>query len=138
MVGWLDVDLCLVDDVVEARGSGSGGPKMHSHVTKLFLVFLLTFTFTRLEMDGSSLLLPSDSRIPHEVERIIFEIAALSRPVSIPNLMLVAWRVKEWYVTPTPRTRTLNDSFQDRASSLSCYPRVPQADSTPNRRFPHL
>ncbi|KAJ7664997.1 hypothetical protein B0H17DRAFT_1143473 [Mycena rosella] len=34
--------------------------------------------------------------LPLDLERQIFEIAALSRPVGIPNLMLVAWRVKEW------------------------------------------
>ncbi|KAJ7088105.1 hypothetical protein C8R44DRAFT_819473 [Mycena epipterygia] len=33
---------------------------------------------------------------PPELERQIFEIAALLRPVGIPKLMLVAWRVKEW------------------------------------------
>ncbi|KAJ7620069.1 hypothetical protein FB45DRAFT_147022 [Roridomyces roridus] len=34
--------------------------------------------------------------LPPELERGIFEICALSRPVLIPKLMLVAWRVKEW------------------------------------------
>ncbi|KAJ6461536.1 hypothetical protein DFH09DRAFT_1229094, partial [Mycena vulgaris] len=33
---------------------------------------------------------------PFDVERIILEMTALSRPVSIPALMLVAWRVKDW------------------------------------------
>ncbi|KAJ7088096.1 hypothetical protein C8R44DRAFT_819465 [Mycena epipterygia] len=33
---------------------------------------------------------------PPELERQIFEIAAFLRPVGIPKLMLVAWRVKEW------------------------------------------
>ncbi|KAJ7087515.1 hypothetical protein C8R44DRAFT_650122 [Mycena epipterygia] len=33
---------------------------------------------------------------PPELERQISEIAALLRPVGIPKLMLVAWRVKEW------------------------------------------
>ncbi|KAK7050698.1 hypothetical protein R3P38DRAFT_3174177 [Favolaschia claudopus] len=33
---------------------------------------------------------------PPEIEREIFETCALMRPVSVPNLMLVAWRVKEW------------------------------------------
>ena len=33
---------------------------------------------------------------PLELERLIFELAALSLPVSIPNLMLIAWRVKDW------------------------------------------
>ncbi|KAJ7690258.1 hypothetical protein B0H17DRAFT_1134514 [Mycena rosella] len=38
--------------------------------------------------------------LPLDLERQIFEIAALSRPVGIPNLMLVAWRVKEWCAIP--------------------------------------
>ncbi|KAJ6533308.1 hypothetical protein DFH09DRAFT_1325811 [Mycena vulgaris] len=36
------------------------------------------------------------SRLPPELERQIFEIAALSRPVTIPRPMLVAWRVNTW------------------------------------------
>ncbi|KAJ7651316.1 hypothetical protein FB45DRAFT_1051069 [Roridomyces roridus] len=35
-------------------------------------------------------------RLPLELERAIFELVALSHPVSIPNLLLVASRVKEW------------------------------------------
>ncbi|KAJ7816012.1 hypothetical protein B0H13DRAFT_2293217 [Mycena leptocephala] len=31
-----------------------------------------------------------------DLEREVFEISALSRPKSIPTLMLVAWRVKTW------------------------------------------
>jgi hypothetical protein len=38
----------------------------------------------------------ADPRLPYELERVIFEIAAVSRPTSIPNLMLTAWRVKDW------------------------------------------
>ncbi|KAJ7353141.1 hypothetical protein DFH08DRAFT_774110, partial [Mycena albidolilacea] len=34
--------------------------------------------------------------LPRELERDIFELCALSRPVCIPKLMLVAQRVKEW------------------------------------------
>ncbi|KAJ6476697.1 hypothetical protein C8R47DRAFT_657358 [Mycena vitilis] len=36
------------------------------------------------------------SVLPIDLEREIFEIAALSRPLGIPNLMLVAWRIKTW------------------------------------------
>ncbi|KAJ7889310.1 hypothetical protein B0H14DRAFT_2561810 [Mycena olivaceomarginata] len=36
------------------------------------------------------------SVLPSEMEREIFELAALSRPVSIPDLLRVAWRVKHW------------------------------------------
>ncbi|KAJ7445011.1 hypothetical protein B0H11DRAFT_2088191 [Mycena galericulata] len=39
---------------------------------------------------------PNNRRFPSELERAIFEISALSRPVLIPNLLLVAWRVKTW------------------------------------------
>jgi hypothetical protein len=49
------------------------------------------------------------SSLPLELERVIFEVSALSRPIDIPNLMLIAWRVKEWYVTlETQHTGTLN------------------------------
>ncbi|KAJ6482774.1 hypothetical protein C8R45DRAFT_307573 [Mycena sanguinolenta] len=34
--------------------------------------------------------------LPLELEQMIFEVAAVSRPRSIPQLMLVAWRVKSW------------------------------------------
>ncbi|KAJ7480275.1 hypothetical protein B0H11DRAFT_2233398 [Mycena galericulata] len=42
---------------------------------------------------SSSLALPI---LPVELEKEIFEIAAYSRPLCIPKLMLVAWRVKIW------------------------------------------
>ncbi|KAF8190657.1 hypothetical protein K438DRAFT_1763109 [Mycena galopus ATCC 62051] len=34
--------------------------------------------------------------LPPELERKIFETAAHARPLCIPDIMLVAWRVKEW------------------------------------------
>ncbi|KAJ7620363.1 hypothetical protein FB45DRAFT_1062652 [Roridomyces roridus] len=34
--------------------------------------------------------------LPPEIERHIFEICALGRPVVVPKLILVAWRVKQW------------------------------------------
>ncbi|KAJ7628226.1 hypothetical protein DFH06DRAFT_1226555 [Mycena polygramma] len=37
-----------------------------------------------------------ESLLPPELEQLIFEIAALSRPVTIPRLMLVAQRVRAW------------------------------------------
>ncbi|KAJ7434673.1 hypothetical protein FB451DRAFT_956255, partial [Mycena latifolia] len=46
--------------------------------------------------------------LPPELERKIFEICALGRPVSIPKLMLVALRVKEWVEPLLYRTITLN------------------------------
>ncbi|KAJ7887662.1 hypothetical protein B0H14DRAFT_3430691 [Mycena olivaceomarginata] len=38
----------------------------------------------------------SSPMLPAELEREVFEICSLSRPVSIPTLMLIAKRVKEW------------------------------------------
>ncbi|KAF8206185.1 hypothetical protein K438DRAFT_1756287 [Mycena galopus ATCC 62051] len=35
-------------------------------------------------------------KLPVELEREIFELSALSRPVTIPNLLLVAWHVNKW------------------------------------------
>ncbi|KAJ7748681.1 hypothetical protein B0H16DRAFT_1552852 [Mycena metata] len=37
-----------------------------------------------------------DSKLPPDVERLIFETAARLDPTIIPKLMLVAWRVKRW------------------------------------------
>jgi hypothetical protein len=37
-----------------------------------------------------------DPKLPPEIERVIFESVAFSHPVRIPNLMQVAWRVKDW------------------------------------------
>ncbi|KAJ7461205.1 hypothetical protein FB451DRAFT_490457 [Mycena latifolia] len=47
---------------------------------------------------------------PPELERQIFEVSALSRRVSIPKLMLVAWRVKEWLEPLLYRTVALTNS----------------------------
>jgi hypothetical protein len=41
----------------------------------------------------------ADRRLPPELERVVFETAAMSADLTfIPNLMLVASRVKDWYV----------------------------------------
>jgi hypothetical protein len=40
---------------------------------------------------------PSDPRLPLDIERAVFECAAVLYPTSIPICMLVAVRVKEWY-----------------------------------------
>ncbi|KAJ7779699.1 hypothetical protein B0H16DRAFT_1499623 [Mycena metata] len=37
-----------------------------------------------------------DPRLPPELERLVFEFAALSHPFGIARSMLVAWRVKDW------------------------------------------
>ncbi|KAJ7123569.1 hypothetical protein C8R44DRAFT_875759 [Mycena epipterygia] len=39
---------------------------------------------------------PANSKLPPELERQIFEIAAHARPVAVLDLILVAWRVKAW------------------------------------------
>ena len=38
----------------------------------------------------------TEPRLPVELERKVFELAAHSRPKSIPTLLLVAHRVKIW------------------------------------------
>ncbi|KAJ7861454.1 hypothetical protein B0H14DRAFT_2742299 [Mycena olivaceomarginata] len=38
----------------------------------------------------------SPPRLPPELERTIFELAARSSPGRVPSLMLIAWRVKNW------------------------------------------
>ncbi|KAJ7894225.1 hypothetical protein B0H14DRAFT_2683653 [Mycena olivaceomarginata] len=40
---------------------------------------------------------PGDPRLPLDIERAVFECAAVLYPTSIPICMLVAVRVKEWY-----------------------------------------
>ncbi|KAJ7745746.1 hypothetical protein B0H16DRAFT_1558087 [Mycena metata] len=47
--------------------------------------------------------------LPPELEREIFEFAALSQPVTIPKLMLVAWHVKEWVEPLLYRTIVFDD-----------------------------
>ncbi|KAF7317626.1 hypothetical protein MKEN_00850000 [Mycena kentingensis (nom. inval.)] len=61
-------------------------------------------------------------RLPPELERAIFELAALRRPKSIPSLMLVAWRVKEWLDPILCRTLAIvSGSLSQRNTALlSC------------------
>ncbi|KAJ7620105.1 hypothetical protein FB45DRAFT_929482 [Roridomyces roridus] len=47
--------------------------------------------------------------LPPELERVIFELAAYTRPLSIPRLMLVAWRVKAWVEPLLYRVLLLTD-----------------------------
>ncbi|KAJ7461190.1 hypothetical protein FB451DRAFT_490394 [Mycena latifolia] len=54
-------------------------------------------------MDPSS----SPPAFPPELERQIFEICALSRPITIPKLMLVAGRVRQWLEPLFYRTLTI-------------------------------
>ncbi|KAJ7461168.1 hypothetical protein FB451DRAFT_1562985 [Mycena latifolia] len=55
---------------------------------------------------------PPPPTFPSELEREIFEICALSRPISIPKLMLVAWRVKEWIEPILYRTITIGSGVE--------------------------
>jgi uncharacterized integral membrane protein len=60
--------------------------------------------------------------LPLELERIIFEIAALVYPKSIPSLILVARRVKHWYIIIKAWYPTLSLTFavSNPGSSLYC------------------
>ncbi|KAJ6618491.1 hypothetical protein B0H10DRAFT_1241207 [Mycena sp. CBHHK59/15] len=51
----------------------------------------------------------SSPRLPPELERVVFEMAAFSWRTTIPNLMLVAWRVRNW-IEPFLRVVILCDS----------------------------
>ncbi|KAJ7211981.1 hypothetical protein C8J57DRAFT_1399068 [Mycena rebaudengoi] len=48
--------------------------------------------------------------LPFELERRVFETAAFSRPVSVPAMMLVAWRVKLWVEPLLYRTLVFTES----------------------------
>ncbi|KAJ7136372.1 hypothetical protein C8R43DRAFT_1132526 [Mycena crocata] len=52
------------------------------------------------------------SVLPFELERQIFELAARNRPVSIPTLMQVAWRVKTWVEPMLYRTMVVLNSYK--------------------------
>ncbi|KAJ7930878.1 hypothetical protein B0H13DRAFT_876149, partial [Mycena leptocephala] len=56
--------------------------------------------------------------LPPELEREIFEICAISRPASIPNLMLVAQRVKEWTEPLLFRTVIIGSDWFSKSSSF--------------------
>ncbi|KAF7324574.1 hypothetical protein MKEN_00498700 [Mycena kentingensis (nom. inval.)] len=66
--------------------------------------------------------------LPPELEREIFELCALSRPVLVPKLILVAWRVKQWIEPLLYRTIILSQT-----KSLDGYPRF-----TPDVLLPAL
>ncbi|KAJ7112714.1 hypothetical protein C8R44DRAFT_882466 [Mycena epipterygia] len=65
-------------------------------------------------MDDSSI----TPTLPLELERYIFEIAALARPKSIPDLMRVAWRVKHWLEPLLYRTLVVRHL----AEPTDCFP----------------
>ncbi|KAJ7171319.1 hypothetical protein C8R46DRAFT_1088163 [Mycena filopes] len=52
-------------------------------------------------------------RLPPELERLIFEVAALSYRVGIPTLMLVVWRIKEWIEPLRYRDLYIAYTFKD-------------------------
>ncbi|KAF7367989.1 hypothetical protein MSAN_00864600 [Mycena sanguinolenta] len=54
-----------------------------------------------------------DPKLPPELERKIFEIAALAQPAWIPSLMLVARRVKFWVEPLLYRVISLRDSADE-------------------------
>ncbi|KAJ7159246.1 hypothetical protein C8R43DRAFT_994251 [Mycena crocata] len=75
---------------------------------------------------GSESLLPdntTDSRLPPELECIIFEVCALKYPTSIPSLIRVAWRVKHWVEPSLYRTICLTDAYT-RNPGPRCSPEV--------------
>ncbi|KAJ6463143.1 hypothetical protein C8R47DRAFT_84072 [Mycena vitilis] len=60
---------------------------------------------------------PESFVLPFELERIIFEVAAASAPRSIPQLALVAWRVKIWVEPFLYRTIVVADHRSSPASA---------------------
>ncbi|KAJ7204163.1 hypothetical protein GGX14DRAFT_647729 [Mycena pura] len=48
--------------------------------------------------------------LPSELEQNVFKLAALDRPLSIPTLIRVAWRVKQWLEPLLYRTLVIDDS----------------------------
>ncbi|KAF8153514.1 hypothetical protein K438DRAFT_1863840 [Mycena galopus ATCC 62051] len=59
---------------------------------------------------------------PPELERAIFEIAAHTRPLSIPSFMLVACRVKVWVQPMLYQTIALSDGSEVGALNLRDHP----------------
>ncbi|KAJ7620361.1 hypothetical protein FB45DRAFT_1094488 [Roridomyces roridus] len=62
----------------------------------------------------------SDDRpvFPPEIERHIFELSALARPVLVPKLIFVAWRIKQWIEPILYRTIVLGRA----RSTMDGYP----------------
>ncbi|KAJ7061751.1 hypothetical protein C8F01DRAFT_1252528 [Mycena amicta] len=66
--------------------------------------------------------------LPFEIEGIIFETAAFSRPKQVPTLMLVAWRVHQWVEPLLYRTLSI------RIPPLNFFPML----EIPNITLTHL
>ncbi|KAJ7029443.1 hypothetical protein C8F04DRAFT_40345 [Mycena alexandri] len=60
-----------------------------------------------------------EPRLPLDLERSIFETTALSHPSTIPNLMLIAWRVKSWI---EPQLYRMVSSTHPRSAQLPVAP----------------
>ncbi|KAJ7880792.1 hypothetical protein B0H14DRAFT_2706667 [Mycena olivaceomarginata] len=55
----------------------------------------------------------NEPRLPAELEQVIFETTAHIGPLSIPTLMLIAWRVKKWVEPLLYQTIVVSDSGAD-------------------------
>ncbi|KAF7342735.1 hypothetical protein MSAN_01988600 [Mycena sanguinolenta] len=60
--------------------------------------------------------------LPPELERAIFELAAIARPICIPSLMLVARRTKEWLEPLLYRVIFVSESIID---DMHGFPSIP-------------
>ncbi|KAJ6543043.1 hypothetical protein B0H19DRAFT_313538 [Mycena capillaripes] len=67
----------------------------------------------------------SEPRLPPEIEGLIFEIAALSHPASIPKLMLIAQRVKHWVEPLLYNVVYLPFDWRRRSERVCGFPHVP-------------
>ncbi|KAF8171064.1 hypothetical protein K438DRAFT_201425 [Mycena galopus ATCC 62051] len=61
-------------------------------------------------------------RLPRELEREIFELCALSLPLCIPKLILVAQRVKEWTEPLLYRTIIMGHDLWDEVTGFPYFP----------------
>ncbi|KAJ6459145.1 hypothetical protein C8R47DRAFT_1162453 [Mycena vitilis] len=66
-----------------------------------------------------------DPRLPPELERMIFEVAALARWTEIPRLVRVAWRVKKWIQPLLYRIVLLTSHWTSHQAEMSGFPIVP-------------
>lgn len=78
----------------------------------------------------------TEPKLPPELERSIFEIAARSRPVTIPTLMLVAQRIYAWYFQALNIDMAAHDALY-RVEPL-LYRVICVSDNPPIDGFPHF
>ncbi|KAJ7622087.1 hypothetical protein FB45DRAFT_1061718 [Roridomyces roridus] len=67
--------------------------------------------------------------LPLELERVIFELAAYTRPLSVPSLMLVAWRVKAWVEPLLYRVLLLSETWSVFGTGLHGAHQYPYEDN---------